>query len=459
MSSVNKITIPTPDALRNACAVREFVPSLKEVVNQDATNESYVTIELEGNQKFNNPDAKQIIQDNGTSKASKLENSCSLYEKLVQGKKSDDFIGAPPTDEMQTMQNFPRHVPVHVLDGSLRTCIQTPPSDMSFQDPMFQPIEVHAHPNLYSHPAVSAAAEHQNNSPRSSTNQSFPAFPPPFTPTHHNEDDYRSFLNISSTVSSLIVSTLLQNPAAHAAASFAATFWPCTNVESTSDSPACAQGGFPTRQMNSAPSMAAIAAATVAAATAWWAAHGLLPLCAPLHAAFTCPPASATATISMDTAQIPAARTERKETTPENLSLDDQQLDPEHSVALQAQNSASKSPGISSSDSEESGGPKLNAGSKATDPEMATTAPEIHDPSKTKSRKQVDRSSCGSNTPSSSEVETDTLEKCEKGKEEAKEADANHAVTESSSRRSRSCSSTIESWKEVSEEVITLLNS
>ncbi|KAF2304833.1 hypothetical protein GH714_038113 [Hevea brasiliensis] len=196
---------------------------------------------------------------------------------------------------------------------------------------------------------------------------------------------------------------LLEHQTAHAAASFAATFWPYANVGSSADSLPCAQGGFPSRQMNFAPSMAAIAAATVAAATAWWAAHGLLPLCAPLHASFTCPP-PATAVPSMDAGQVPAGKTERKETTLENPPLQDQQLDLEHSEALQSQNSASK----------DSGCTKQNIVSKATDREMAATAPEIHDLSKLKNRKQVDRSSCGSNTSSSGEVETDALEKLEK---------------------------------------------
>ncbi|KAJ4850250.1 hypothetical protein Tsubulata_018315 [Turnera subulata] len=453
-STKNKNCIPTPEALGNMFSFKEFVPSLKEAHNQDATNESQLTTELEGNQKLDKPDAKQTLEDNETSKASKLENSCLFFEKLAQEKKPDHCTGALPSDDIQAMQNYPRHVPVHVLDGSLASCVQTPPSDMSFQESMFRPGgEVHAHSNLYPHPAASTTIDHQNNSPRSSTHPSFPAFPSPFTQTHHNQEDYRSFLHISSTFSSLIVSTLLQNPAAHAAASFAATFWPYANIESSGDSPACAQGCFASRPINSAPSMAAIAAATVAAATAWWAAHGLLPLCTPVHAAFNCPPASAAVAPPFDAGQVPTAVIERKEpSVQKNPPLQDRQLHPEHSEGLQAQNSPSKSAAMSSTDSEESGDPKLNTGPQATDQEMAAKAPEDHDASKPKPRKQVDRSSCGSNTPSSSEVETDALRKHEKGKEEPNEADANHTASESSCRRSRSSSSTSDSWKEVSEE-------
>ncbi|XP_017979073.1 PREDICTED: protein LHY isoform X1 [Theobroma cacao] len=422
VSSVNKNSIPTSAALRNSCTFREFVPSLKET-----------------------------IQDNGTSKASNLDNSCTSHEKAAQGQKKDDVGGGLRADETQATQNYPRHVAVHVLDGSLGTGAQNPSLDMPFQDSVFHPMgDVHGQTNLFANPAASATTEHQNNAPRS-THQAFPTFHPPFTHVCPNPEDYRSFLHVSSTFSSLIASTLLQNPAAHAAASFAATFWPYANVDSSADSPACSQGGFPSRQMNPAPSMAAIAAATVAAATAWWAAHGLLPLCAPLHTGFTCALASAAAVPPMDNEQAPATKMERKDNNDQDLSMQDQQLDPEYSEALQAQHSASKSPTSSSSDSEACGDAKVNTGVKAADDEKAAAVTEPQDANKTKNRKQVDRSSCGSNTPSSSEVETDALEKYEKDKEDAKGADANHPQVECCNRRGRSCSNPSDSWKEVSE--------
>ncbi|KAL1067538.1 hypothetical protein V6Z11_D12G136900 [Gossypium hirsutum] len=351
-SSMNKNFIPASAALKSSCTFREFVPSPKEK-----------------------------IHDNGTN-------------------------------EMQAAQNFPRHVSVHVLDGSLRTCAQNPSLDMSFQDSVFHPMgDVHG-PNLSANLAASAATEHQNNAPRSTQ----------------------------------------QNPAAHAAASFAARFWPYANIESSGDSPACGLGGFPSRQFNSAPSMAAIAAATVAAATAWWAAHGLFPVCAPLHTGFTCFPASTAAVPPMENGQPPAAKTEQKGKTDQALSLQVEQLDPENSEALQGQHSSSKSPTSSSSDCEERGDAKVNTGVKATDDEMAAEVIEPQDANKTKNKKQVDRSSCGSNTPSSSEVETDALEKHEKDKEDSKGADPNHPQVECSRRSSRSNSNLSDSWKEVSEE-------
>ncbi|KAJ8748441.1 hypothetical protein K2173_003336 [Erythroxylum novogranatense] len=454
MSSVNK-NCPETEASRNSC-FREFIPSLKKMnsmVNENAMDESYVTIEDECNRKLDKPDTKRSVQENVTVEALKFGSSCALHVKLVQGKEPHNLISALPTDENQVIQNYPRHVPVQVVDNHLGPCMQAPVSEMTFQDSVFQPVgESHTHPNIYLQPAASATTENRSNTPDSCMHQPFPTFPPPFTSSPDNQDDYRSFLHISSTFSSLIVSTLLQNPAAQASASFAATFWPYANIESSADSPTCGQGGLPSRQLNPAPNMAAIAAATVAAATAWWAAHGLPPLCAPLHASFTCPPGSATAVPPLSTGQVPATRIEKGETIADNPPSQDQ-LEPQHTEALQAQNLASKSPGSSSSDSEESGASKvIKVGSKGADHENTAIAHEIHDSSKTKNRKQVDRSSCGSNTTSSSEVETDALEKHEKGKEEPKEADPNHPAAESIGRRSRSGSSTSDSWKEVSEE-------
>ncbi|KAL5859425.1 hypothetical protein ACOSQ4_000721 [Xanthoceras sorbifolium] len=345
VSSVNKNSIPTPVGARNSCTFREFVPLLKE--------------------------------DNGTNKVLNSETS-PQHKKSVQGEKIDEFNDALPADVIQSTQNYPRHVAVHILDGSNGPCTQSP-QNMQFQDSIFQPMgEVQGNPNLFTNPAASTTTEQQN-------------------------------------------------------------------------SPTCPQGSFPSRQMNSAPSMAAIAAATVAAATAWWAAHGLLPLCAPPHAAFTCPPASTTAVSSMDTGEVPAGKTQKKENASPNPPLEEQQLELEYSEALQAQHSASKTRTMLASNIEESASAKLSTELKAADHEKAAEENELLDSNKTKSRKQVDRSSCGSNTPSSSEVETDALAKQDNSKEEPTEVDANNPAFESINRRSKSNSNINDSWKEVSE--------
>ncbi|PNY07315.1 MYB transcription factor MYB 114 [Trifolium pratense] len=430
----------------NSCTLREFTPSVKEVITRDETNKSFPATEIE-NQMLEIDDGKQTHKTDGTCKTSKLDNSCS--PKSVQVEKTDGLTSALTIDEMQSNQNYPRHVTVHVVDGNLGTSTQTPSQDMLIQDSTFQPIGgINGQRNLFTNSAASNTSESQNNMARSSIHQSFPPCPP-FA--QHNHDDYQSFLNMSSTFSSLLVSTLLQHPAAHAAASFAATFWPYANIESSADSPACSQGAFPSRQIGSPPGVAAIAAATVAAATAWWAAHGLLPLCAPLHTAFACPPASATVVPSTNLSEAPP-KTKQGDITLQNPPLQDQIFDPEDSEALIAQHSAAKSPAVSLSESEESGDAKLNTSSKATiNLDINRPISENPDPNKMEGRKLVDRSSCGSNTTSSCE-ETDVLEKDGKEKEDSKAPEADHLATDPSSRRYRSISNLIDSWKEVSEE-------
>ncbi|XP_039012071.1 protein LATE ELONGATED HYPOCOTYL-like isoform X1 [Hibiscus syriacus] len=395
-SLVNKNFLSTSALIRNSCLFRQFVPPLKETINND------------------------------TSKHSDLENSCTSYEKQAQDRRKDDMDDAIRRDEMQATQNYPQHVAVHVLDESQGTCAQNPSLDMPFQDSIFHPMgDVHGQANLFANPAASTTTAHQHNAPRS-THQAFPNFNTPFMHLQPNQEDYPSFLHVS-TFSDLIVSTLLQNPAAHAAASFAATFWPYTNVQNYADSLTCDQGGFPSRQINSATSMAAIAAATVAAATAWWAAHGLLSVCAPLHTGCTYAPAFVAAVPPMENGQDPAAKMDGK-------NNDDQ-----------GQHSTSKSPTSSSPDCEKSRDAKVNTEMEAA----AVTEPQ--DANKTKNKKQVDRSSSGSNTPYCSEMEIDVLEKHEKDMEDLEEADANHPQVECNNRRGRSSTNLSDSWKEVSE--------
>jgi len=216
---------------RNSCALREFIPLIKEVINLDETNESFITVELE-NQKLELDDGKHTQKTNGNCKVSELENCGAL--KLAQTKKIDGPHCALTIDGMQGNQNYPRHVPVHIVDENFGTSNQNPSPDMMVQYSIFKP-----NGGFNGHPKI--VSESQNNTTWSSIHQSFPPCHP-FT--QHNQDDYHSFLHMSSTFSSLIVSTLLQNPAAHAAASFAATFWSYTNAETSTDSPVCTQG-FP----------------------------------------------------------------------------------------------------------------------------------------------------------------------------------------------------------------------
>uniref|UniRef100_A0A803NSI6 HTH myb-type domain-containing protein n=1 Tax=Cannabis sativa TaxID=3483 RepID=A0A803NSI6_CANSA len=398
---------------KTTMTIAQGICAFNEKANQDDTGGSYVTVEFDRNENKQKSDAEEMAQDNDTSKGLKLENPNASYEKLVEGEKMNDLNNGLPTEEMQTTQNYPRHVPVHVLDGNIGNCSRTP------TDTTFNPIgEINGHTNFFTNSAASTTTEHQSNASRSSIHPSFPVLHPQFTSIRPNQEDYQSFLHMSSTFYSLIVSTLLQNPVAHAAASFAAAYWPYSNVETSSDSLACNQ------------------------------THGMLPLCTPLQTGFAVPPASTSGVPSMDFDQGPAPKTGEEDKP--LIPLLQEQVDPEHSEAVQAQHLGSKSPTGSSSDSEESGGGKPDSNVKVADHENTVPATEL-DSNKPKNTKPVDRSSCGSNTASSSEVETDALEKQENVKEELQEPEANQSVSECSNRRSKSICNPLESWKEVSQ--------
>ncbi|XP_010542804.1 PREDICTED: protein LHY-like isoform X3 [Tarenaya hassleriana] len=426
ISSVNKYPFPNKAAPRNPSSFRE-----------------------------SEPDLTKATADNGTSKTSNADNSCysqdndaNVLPHISISKEDNGVNGLSPVGNMNGIQSYPWHFPVHVLNGNVGTYPQNPPG-MGFQDFMFRPVgEVHGHSGLFTIPSTSATSQHQDNVPRSSR-QAFPAFHPAFVPACHTQDDYRSFLQISSTFSNLIMSALLQNPAAHAAATFAASFWPYGNVGSSNDSSTSTtiqtDGAFPPRQMSSPPpSMAAITAATVAAATAWWAAHGLLPICAP----FTCLPMSAPIVPPSVSAQTELPETDKKDAATAN---------PQQPAMEQGEAQVLASPFESDDDLDENGRTEQDTGLKTEDhkEKVVEVQEQVQDSNTTQKKKQVDRSSCGSNTPSGSDVETDALEKAaEKDKEEdVKETDGNQTGTESSTRRtSRSKDNSSDSWKEVSEE-------
>ncbi|XP_015055649.1 protein LHY [Solanum pennellii] len=431
----------------DACAFSESVSVTKGVVNNDNANKSFLIVESKEHQQSEILDIRQSFQGNSSCNTFDGGKSCQSSEKLAQGEKKHpsiqpDHLGEFSRNDMQVLHNYPRHVPVHILDGTNGS--QIAPDMFNHESTSQQINGVPGLPNLYSNPASSATSEHHSNAPQSSIHQSFSCFHPIFTPIR-DPDDYRSFFQLSSTFSSLIVSALLQNPAAHVAASFAASFWPYANMERPTDSPTDNTAS----QINSAPSMAAIAAATVAAATAWWAAHGLLPLCSQFQSSFTCVPTSATS-MQVDACQPRVDKNGGREGTHDSPHA--QEPVPECSEALQEQQSGSKLPPSPSSESEESEGRKLKTGLTATDTEQGAAVTKINEPNAEKGGKQVDRSSCGSNTPSSSEIETDALEKDEKGKEEPKESNINLLAGEAANRRYRNFISPTESWKEVSEE-------
>ncbi|KAI3726243.1 hypothetical protein L1987_66040 [Smallanthus sonchifolius] len=386
-----------------------------DVFIHDETNASYITIEARKHQEM---DQDGIKHTNITSNISLFERSHLAHENIIQGRYSNKPVNL--INDINGVQTYPRHVPVQVVDGSQENNATSVPQDMSLHESKVDNSgEVYEHPNP--NPSVniataSATSGHHNNA----------TFHPLFNPFSDNQESYRSFLHFSSTISSLIVSTLLQNPAAHAAASFAAKFWHPVNSEASS------ADSFSRDQLNpepTTPSMAAIAAATVAAATAWWSAHGLLPVCTPFYqGGYSC-----TFETPIDGNLVNSGR----DKAPSEGVLQEEKMD-----AAKTESAAYLS---SSEDSEK----KLNTEAIPVDTTEAAPAGELHDSSRlTNVKKQVDRSSSGSNTISSSEIETDALGKHVKEMEENKGSD----VKEPNSRRGRSTITLNESWKEVSEE-------
>ncbi|XP_076953933.1 protein LATE ELONGATED HYPOCOTYL-like [Bidens hawaiensis] len=344
----------TPCASLSSENENSILRSKPDAFRHDERNASYITIETRKHQKL---DQDGIKHTNITSNISLYESSHVTHENIIQGRYPDMPV------------NYPRHVPVQVVDGNQEATAKT-----DFHESTVNNSEVLDH----SIAAASATSGHHNTA----------TFHPLLMPLSDNQENYRSFIQFSSTISSLIVSSLLQNPAAHAAASFAANFYhPAITEDSSADS-------FSRDHLN--PSMAAIVAATVAAATAWWSTHGLLPVCTPFFpGGYSC-----------------------------NLTPVDE------NQTRVANNEIEKAPSEEKVDAEK------------------TKSATVVDSSKINNGKQVDRSSCGSKAISRSEIEMDALEKRMKEMQETKGSDVNESIY----RRGRNVINPNESWKEVSEE-------
>ncbi|WOL13243.1 hypothetical protein Cni_G22012 [Canna indica] len=291
----------------------------------------------------------------------------------------------------------------------------------------------------------------QNVSTDGSMYHPIPVFSP-FAHLYTNQDAYRSFVSISSTFSSLIISTLLQNPASHAAARLAASFWPSAELDtSLKPTPGFFAEENSERHTNTTPSLEAIAAVTVAAATAWWAARGLIPCCPP--AGVACAPPNTTTVPSVDVAQLQ----EHGGTTEKPLKEDQKVGQENQSDYLKppCYSSKSLSLSLSSFDSDDRRRSENSNETKAarSNKYSPLEASEFHDSDMARNKKKQDRSSCGSNTPSGSDVEQENMEKHDKVNDETNEAYFNISLAcDTNHRRLRSSGCMNESWKEVSEE-------
>lgn len=283
----------------------------------------------------------------------------------------------------------------------------------------------------------------------SSTAQPFPHNYAGFAPTmqcHCNQDAYRSSVNMSSTFSNMLVSTLLSNPTVHAAARLAASYWPAadSNIPVDPNQEVFAENAQG-RHIGSPPSMASVVAATVAAASAWWATQGLLPLFAP-PMAFPFVP--------VPTASFPTADVQR---ATENCPVDNA---PKECQVAQEQGQPEAMIVVASSGSDESGkgevSPHTELNICPADKAETTPATGAETSDALGNKKKQDRSSCGSNTPSSSDVEAEHVpENQDQANDKTQQACCNNSSAgDMNHRRFRNISSTNDSWKEVSEEVV-----
>ncbi|KAL5989142.1 CCA tRNA nucleotidyltransferase, mitochondrial [Asimina triloba] len=398
-----------------------------KATNGHINDESSQMMELNESKKLEN-DAGHTDLNIHKLEGLNLENgSPKSQAKSVQEEVTNNGTQPHESDismnETQATQSYPRHVPVHVVDG-VRKCISIPSSSMTTPVSVTNKSGTSRHTNLSTDPSVSTTTDQTANTARSSVQPQFPTFHPPFNPFCNQPDSYRSFLNISSGFSTLILSALLQNPAAQAAASLAASFWPPCADDSLADH---FTGGFTVGPISpSPPSLAAIAATTVSAASAWWASHGLLPFCSPLHTGFAFAPTPSTTFPAIQATQTPVDNKERVDMHKNSVWEDQQLRDTEFWMTVKASCPDSKSSPLSLSDSEESGAARSQINENKDDghEHKLKESNGFQDSDKAKTKKQLDRSSCGSNTPSSSEVEADILEKKPESKESA-EAESN----------------------------------
>ncbi|KAI0529104.1 hypothetical protein KFK09_001650 [Dendrobium nobile] len=370
---------------------------------------------------------KELQNVGGSSPSFELNMESSMNVMTISDQALDRINGVSiDLHELQTSSDIQQDAQRHedqVAKGMQSTCIDGNPNVT---------VESGGFPSsatpFMNHP-VAIASGFRSSSSISSLHQ--PAFPP-FARFHSSQDFYRSFLGFWSNFSSLIVSTLLQNPAVDAAC-MAASLWPSGEMDSLMDS----------------STMAAIATATVAAAASWWASQGLLPFFpSNLAAGFTCP-LQPDAFPNVNTGQSPHDKMEEGDKAYQNSSttdLKDIAVCPERLRYLKTHTSSSKPLLHSSSDSEiENEASNVNnvkafSGNNNSDEAMISNKPE--------------RSSCGSNTPSSNEVETDAalMTNVEKNDEDKQAHFQNLPLGDFNVHRARSSGSMNESWKEVSQE-------
>ncbi|XP_031494681.1 protein LATE ELONGATED HYPOCOTYL-like isoform X2 [Nymphaea colorata] len=416
-SNIDKHTRGT-SGLTSPGAFREFIPPKGESMNQMSQKlvQCGNAINLEIGNVMEVDSESLIIHSAG-----KLGTETEVDEP-----EKDGGLDMLQKVDFPSSQSYPRHVPVHVVDINSAKLLEI------------------QSPNVTSHGNVPAEKEYHTNS----TPALYPTYPilhPPFNPFQTNPEAFKSAAAyVSSTLSNFIMSSLLQNPVAHAAANVAASCWPCMV-----DKEACPEETHETAASGISyaepwPNLAAVAAATVTAASAWWASQGLIPFCHPnVSFPFVMTPAT-TAIPAM--AGSPCPISDHKEEQKEQ-----DLLEPELSQMIETACPAPESPPLSSDSDASAYGGSTDSKPKTASHEPRKLLPsDFHEVSKTEARKLQDNSSCGSNTTSSSEVEMDIVH--EDTKAAPKALDFINPSGDLTNRRFRNMGNTNESWKEVSEE-------
>ncbi|KAL4187027.1 hypothetical protein AMTRI_Chr09g37070 [Amborella trichopoda] len=446
-------------------AFKEFMPTKKDSGDQTQTDEGSATSKSKKTPKPDNQSELTELEI-GRPDQLNLDYGSAVYVTSTHvpvRDNTDDLkhprkLELPRKNDTQATQNYPRHVPVHVVDGTLNKCMHSSSSNPTNSVSTVHQMGVHGNPRLIATPSLSVTSD----SAASTMCPQFPMFHPSFTPFHLNPEAYKllapSAMNLSCVLSTYIIANLLQNPAAHAAATLAASFWPGLDFETPLDATTAEilRSSAPLNYVDvSPPNIAAVVAATVAAASAWWASHGPLPLSHPHphphHTCFFAP----SATLVPVAEPSPVSEEKKEEKNKESMDQDGppfkqpqkaQARDADFSPNLQARIPVSTM--ASSSDLEDSEGVGSdNSKPKVSEHEQKLLAVEVVNG---KPRKQLDRSSCGSNASSSSDIETDNLEKNDEGKEASPVAEFCYSGNEFG-RRSRTAGAISDSWKEVSE--------
>lgn len=438
------------EGLRNSLVFHEFVPILNELKGDSAMDKRSPTEhEEEPNQSCT---LHTSLVNDKLEDVSAVSNSKANPSDIVD---RSNKIGVLQQKQLTGLQKSP-NTPCQILKENTDDRVRSQPSHCHLANPpSLADVQAQVNSKAFMNPSIFATADHHANPPIPPIYQQIPTFPS-VGMFHCNQDAYRSLHSMPSTFSNLLVSTLVQHPAAHAAATLAASLWPFDADKSKGSSSDISNGRLAGSQLNShvsnPPSMAAIAAATVAAAMAWWTTHGILPFSHPVPNCFAF--ASATKTPDTMTDQASAGKQDNRE---DHVQMDKQQVfrpqDEESPDAQAVQGSTSKS--LPSSESDGTGGTEIVHDGKlkscAEINELGSTAGTGFQESSSNMRIKTKPGhySCGSIRHSSSE-----LEKAGTSKEQFDESQITHnTVGETKARRSRSSGiSANESWKEVSEE-------